>query len=75
MSGHGVMWAMTIAREEAYLRDRKIEQQRQIRAAMANDPAQISEVSWFGGIKATARFLSDSVQEAISQRRMTEARG
>ncbi|HET9660225.1 MAG TPA: hypothetical protein VFP05_07830 [Thermomicrobiales bacterium] len=75
MGGHDVFRATVVAREQAYERDRKIERRRQIQEAMATDPARIGKVTWFEGVKATARFLSDSVQEAIAQRRMTEARG
>lgn len=75
MGGHEVYRASMVARELAEERDRKIERRNQIRTALATDPARIGKVSWFDGVKATARFLTDSMQEAIAQRRMTEARG
>jgi hypothetical protein len=75
MGGHEVYRASLVARELAEERDRKIERRNQIRVALATDPARIGKVSWFDGIKATASFLADSMQEAIAQRRMTEARG
>jgi hypothetical protein len=75
MGGHDVMRASVIAWEIAYERDRNIERRNQIRAAKASNPQTIGKVTWFGGIKATARFLGDSMQAAIAQRRMTEARG
>jgi hypothetical protein len=75
MGGHEVYRATMVARELADERDRKIERRNQVRTALATDPARIGKVSWFGGIKATARFLADSMQEAFAQRRMTEARG
>lgn len=75
MGGHDVYRAAMVARELADERDRKIERRNQVRAALATDPARIGKVTWFEGVKATARFLTDSLQEAIAQRRMTEARG
>ncbi len=75
MGGHDVYRATMVARELADERDRRLERRNQIREALASDPARIDKVSWFDGLKATARFLSDSMQEAIAQRRMTEARG
>jgi len=43
--------------------------------AKAQASGQISKPTWFGGIKATARFLSDAARAGIAQRRMTEVRG
>lgn len=73
MSGHDLLRASVLARELEFERNRKIERRNQIREAMENNPANFQKVSWFGGIKATARFLGDSVQAAVAQRRMTEA--
>jgi hypothetical protein len=73
MSGHEVFRASMVARELADERDRNLERRIQVRQAMATDPARIGKVTWFEGVKATARFLGDSAQAAIAQRRMTEA--
>ena len=52
-----------------------IQRRNQIREAQATDPGRATKVSWFEGLKATARFLTDSAQAAIDQRRMTEVNG
>ncbi len=63
----------TIAQEMGFERERlmKVRQHREL--AKANATGQISELSWFGGIKATGRFLADAARAGIAQRRMTEA--
>lgn len=73
MTGHDVMRASLFVREEAFARDLDLKRRMQIREAQGTDPARPGKVSWFGGLKATAQFLKDSVQEAVTQRRMTEA--
>ena len=73
MGGHDILRASTLAQEIGFERERqmKIRQHREL--AKANASGQISELSWFGGIKATARFLTDAAREGLAQRRMTEA--
>ena len=75
MGGHDIMRASLVAQELAYERERRMKIRQQHELAKANVAGQISKPTWFGGIKATARFLSDAAREGISQRRMTEARG
>jgi len=60
-----------VAQEIGYERERALKVRQQ--HMMAKESRQISELSWFGGIKATARFLTDAVRMGISQRRMTDA--
>lgn len=75
MGGHDVMRMSMIVREEALARDREFQRRNQIREAKAADAGlNIGKVTWFGGLKATAHFLGDSLQEAMAQRRMTEAK-
>lgn len=75
MGGHEILRSSMVAQGLEFERDRNAERRRQVREAMATDPARIGKLSWFEGLKATARFLGDSAQAAIAQRRMTEARG
>lgn len=74
MGGHDILRASMLAQEIGYERERQMMVRHHRQLAKEQVAGQISEVTWFGGIKATARFLTDAVQEAISQRRMTEAR-
>ena len=74
MGGHDVMRMSMIVREEALARDREFQRRNLIREAKAADAGRIGKVTWFGGLKATAQFLGDSLQEAMAQRRMTEAK-
>ena len=73
MGGHDVMQAAEVSRLLMTERDLKAQRRAQVREAMASDPARIGKISWFDGMKATAQFLGDSLQEAIAQRRMTDA--
>jgi hypothetical protein len=73
MGGHEIWRASMVAQEIAFERERALKARQQHLLAKAVDSGQISELSWFGGIKATARFLTDAVRLGISQRRITEA--
>jgi hypothetical protein len=73
MGGHEIYRAAMVSEQALRERDRIMLQRQQLKEAKAAKAGQISEVTWFGGIKATARFLTDSAREAVSQRRMTEA--
>ena len=73
MGGHDVMRSAEVSRLLMTERDLKAQRRAQVREAMATDPARIGKVSWLDGVKATAQFLGDSLQEAIAQRRMTDA--
>jgi hypothetical protein len=73
MSGHDVMRSVEVSRLLEAERNIKAQRRAQVREAMATDPSRIGKVSWLDGVKATAQFLSDSLQEAIAQRRMTDA--
>ena len=64
-----------IAQEIGFERERQIKIRQHRALAKAQASGQISELTWFGGIKATARFLADAAREGFAQRRMTEARG
>lgn len=74
MGGHDIWRASLVAEELMRERERNAQHRSRIQEAQAVRTRQISQVTWFGGIKATARFLSDSAREAFAQRRMTEAR-
>jgi hypothetical protein len=74
MGGHEIYRAALISEQMAFERDRKAQHRQQLKEAKAARYGQISEVTWFGGIKATARFLTDAAREAVVQRRMTEVR-
>ncbi|MEZ4505223.1 MAG: hypothetical protein R2848_04960 [Thermomicrobiales bacterium] len=75
MGGHDILRASMVAREIGLERERKMMLHHHRMMAREQATGQISELSWFGGIKATARFLSDAVRAGFAQRRMTEARG
>ncbi len=75
MGGHDILRASAIAQEMGLERERQMTIRRHRAMAKEHASGQISKPSWFGGIKATARFLSDAAREGISQARMTEARG
>ena len=74
LAAHGfVLSSHTMVDERATEQEIQLEHQRRLREAAASDPARIGKVTWFGGLKATARFLSDALHDLIEQRRMTEA--
>lgn len=75
MGGHDILRASMLAQELGIERERQLMIRHHRNLAKAQASGQISELSWFGGIKATARFLSDAAREGFAQRRMTEARG
>jgi hypothetical protein len=74
MGSHDILRASMVAREISYERERQMMIRHHHNLAKAQSAGQISQPTWFGGIKATAQFLSDAAREAIAQRRMTEAR-
>jgi hypothetical protein len=74
MGSHDVLRAAMIAQVMEFERDRQLKIRQQHALAKARENGQISELSWFGGIKATASFLIDAARAGFSQRRMTEAR-
>ncbi len=74
MGGHDMLQASAIAREIGLEHERQMMIRHHRSLAKAERSGQISELTWFGGIKATARFLLDAAREGISQRRLTEAR-
>lgn len=74
MSGHEIMKAALVSRELMYERERQAQRRQMIQEAKASRSGEIGELSWFGGIKATARFLNDAARAAVAHRRMTEAR-
>lgn len=73
MGGYDMLRASVLAKEMEFERERKMKIRQQLSLAKAQSPGNISELSWFGGIKATARFLSDAAREVLSQRRLTES--
>lgn len=75
MGGHDILRASMVAREIGLERERKMALHHQRMLAREQAVGQFSELSWFGGIKATARFLMDSARAGFAQRRMSEARG
>ena len=74
MGGHDIMRASMIAQELGYERERQLKIRQQRALAKEQLGGQISELSWFGGIKATAQFLVDAARAGYDQRRMSEAR-
>lgn len=70
MGGHDIYRASMLAQEIAFERERKLKLRQQHAIAKEHRGGQFSELSWFGGIKATARFLADSAREGFSQRRV-----
>lgn len=75
MGGHDVLKAAMVERALAPERDRALQRRNQLREAKAATRAAHGDVTWAGGIAATARFLWDAMREAIHSRRMTEAHG
>lgn len=73
MGGHDIARASMVAREITLERERQMLVRHQHALLKAERSGQISELTWFGGIKATAHFLTDAAREALAQRRMTEA--
>ncbi len=75
MGGHDILRASMVAQELGFERERQMKIRHHRNMAKAQASGQISKPTWFGGIKATARFLSDAARAGIAQRRMTEVRG
>ncbi len=75
MSGYDILRATVLAQELGLERERHMMIRHHRSIAEARSPGQVSKLSWFGGIKATARFLSEAAREDLSRRRLTEAHG
>lgn len=75
MSGHDLVRASMVSAMLMRERERQALHRMRIKEAKAARAGQIGNVTWFGGIKATARFLSDAAHEALAQRRMTTVQG
>ncbi len=75
MGGHDVLMAAMVERALAPERDRVLQRRNQLRAARAATRAAHGDLTWAGGIAATARFLWNALREAMHSRRMTEAHG
>lgn len=73
MGSHDIIRASMVAREIGLERERQMVIRHHRAMARQQEAGQISKPSWFGGIKATARFLSDAARAGLAQRRMTEA--
>ncbi len=73
MGGHDILRASTLAQEISFERERNMKVRQHRELAKVHASGQITELSWFGGIKATAQFLVDAARAGFDQR-MTEAR-
>ncbi len=73
MGGHDMLQVSALAREIGFERERQMEIRHRRSLAPARSPGQVIKLSWFGGIKATARFLLAAAREDLPQRRLTEA--
>lgn len=75
MGGHDIWRASLVSEHTMRERERAYARQQMLREAKAARTPQITEVTWLGGIKATAEFLRDAAREAFQQRRMSGAQG
>ena len=66
--------AMAAAQEHSLERARIERYGHHLQSSRVNHPNAIAPVTWFGGIKATARFLSDSLREVFAEARIATAR-
>ncbi|MCA9861208.1 MAG: hypothetical protein KC438_15885 [Thermomicrobiales bacterium] len=73
MGGHDIVRASLVAHELHLERERQMRYRHHLAEARLRQAEGFDEPTWFDGIKATARFLSDAARAAVAQRRMIEA--
>lgn len=75
MNGHSLILQEMVVRASEPARQLEFERRRMVHEAKEARAAQLGTVTWFGGLKATASFLRDSLRGVMVNRTMTEVRG